>query len=111
MKPRSPGARPARAGRRARRKETRLWRSARRSESVQFCVGVGEIAHIPDDTLSLLGDHRETGGRRVETTGAEANKLQAHRSEQLTAVVQFCLCFLLLAADIGECPALTAKQR
>src|SRR3954462_9793557 len=89
----------------------RLSRGGSSSESVQLCVGIGEVTHLAHDTLCLLSDHREAGWLRVETAGTEPHELESHRSEQLTTVVEFLLRFLFLARDIHQRTPLPAKKR
>src|SRR4030081_725357 len=80
------------------------------SESVQLGVGIGEITHLPDHALCLLGNHRETGRLGVEAASAETHQLHAHGSQKLAAAVQLFLCFLFLARDLHETAALPAHH-
>src|ERR1700716_2178751 len=81
------------------------------SERVQLGVGLGEISHLPYHALCLLSTHGETGRLSVQTAGAEAHQLQAHRSQELAAVVQLFLRFLFFARDVREGTSLSAQHR
>src|SRR2546423_12431279 len=80
------------------------------SESVELGVGVGEVAHLPPHCLALLRHLGETRRWGVEPAGAKANQLEPHRPQDLPAVIELFLGFLLLAGEISNRAPLTAQH-